>query len=366
MKFEINRLAMLQAAQNMARVAPAKSPVEFLTGVLVEADEDTGDVLTTATNTESSIQQKNTASVETSGAMLVPARILVGMLSLLKGEYVSFESAGENALVVKGGRCIYKINCALAKSYPKPVIPFPEESVKISGIPSLAGRTVFAISQDNNKPVLLCVNVKLKQNAIHATACDGIRVMLAKNDAESSENREFLFPGRALQMLVSISDDDDVYDVGDTGREIVFTKENLLFSMRKIPGEYIDTNRLIQSIKPAYTAVTESKELKEALRLMSIDNDGTPVNLTMSNGQIHLNRNGDSDEANTTIIAAVSADTPESGFYYNVENLSKLFQVVSGRIRLEIDARGMMVVKTASEFYVQTPQRPPMKNKEAA
>ena len=366
MKFEINRLEMLKAAKNAARVAPTGAPVEVLNGIFIESDEDSGHIFMTATNLETAIQYKVKASVTNSGTMLVSARIIVGMLSLLQGEFITFESAGENALVVKGGRCVYQVNCALSKHYPKPIMPFPEETAKLSGICSLAGRTAFAIAKDNSKPVLQCVDVKLRGNAVHATACDGFRIMLVKGEAESQGTREFLLPGRALQLLASVSSDEDIYDVGDVGGEIVFVREDMMFTMKKIPGEYIDTNKVVQSIKPAYTAVADSKELKAALELIKIDTDTAPVKLNFSDGQIHLHRNSKDGEANTAVSAAISSGTPDSGFYYHVDNLYKLFQVVDGRVRLEIDARGMMIVKTVNEVYVQTPQRPPAKSKEVA
>ena len=201
MKFEINRLVMLEAAKNAARVAPAGSPVEALNGILIEANENNGNVLLNATNHEVSIQQKLTASVEISGTMLMPARILANILTLLPGEFVTFEAGGANSLIIKGGKCIYVINCMPAKNYPKPVMPFPEETATLSDVCSLAGRTAFAIAKDNSKPVLQCVKVNFKNNAVHATACDGFRIMLAKSGADEQRSREFLLPGRSLQML---------------------------------------------------------------------------------------------------------------------------------------------------------------------
>lgn len=92
MKFEINRLEMLEAAKHAARVAPVRAPVDVLNGILVESIDDVSDVFLTATNFEVSIQQKVKASIEESGSMLVDPKLLVGMLTLLSGEYVTFSA----------------------------------------------------------------------------------------------------------------------------------------------------------------------------------------------------------------------------------------------------------------------------------
>ena len=137
--------------------------------------------------------------------------------------------------------------------------------------------------------------------------------------------------------------------------------------MKKIPGEYIDTTKVVQSIKPIYTAVADSKEIKEALYLMTLDKDAVPVNLTLSGGQIYLRRESKDGKAVISVSANIPVDTPESGFYYNADSLYKLLQVIGGRVRLEINGKGMMMVKSVNEVYVQMPQRPPvMKKTEAA
>jgi len=58
MKFEINRLAILEAAKNAARVAPVGTPADVLNGILIESNEDSREVFLTATNHAASIQQK--------------------------------------------------------------------------------------------------------------------------------------------------------------------------------------------------------------------------------------------------------------------------------------------------------------------
>jgi hypothetical protein len=57
----------------------------------------------------------------------------------------------------------------------------------------------------------------------------------------------------------------------------------------------------------------------------------------------------------------VPQGTPDTGFYYDVSALLKLFQIINGKVKLEIDAKGFMFVKTRSEVYLQLPIRAPIK-----
>ena len=366
MRIEINRLEVLAAAKKAARVAPSATLLEVLNGILIESNDDTGDVYMTATNHEQSIQMKLKASVSGSGAALIKPRLLVGMLSLLDGEFVTLSADKPEVVTVTGGACKYEVNCLPAKHFPKPSLPFPEETAKLSGICSLAKRTVFAVSTNEHKPALQCVSIRLRNNSVLAAACDGARLMLVKDAADSPDERELLLPGRSLQMLASISTDSDEFEVGDVGNEVVFTKSNLVFSMRKLPGEYIDTMAILKNISPAYVAAADSSKLKEALELLSVAAENEPVNLALTGGNVILRRGGDYSEAQSVIAASVSKATPDAGFWYSIENLRKLFQVITGRVRLELDAKGIMLVKTKSEVYMELPRREPVAKAEKA
>jgi DNA polymerase III sliding clamp (beta) subunit (PCNA family) len=356
---------MLGAAKHAAQVAPVGAPVEVLNGILVESNEDTGEIFLTATNHDVSIQQKVTASVSESGSMLVNARMLVGMLSLLPGELVIFSTAKQEILSVTSGTSVYNIICLPSKHYPKPVMPFPEETVKMTGICSLAKRTVFAASKDNSKPSLQCVNVKLRNNAIHAAACDGMHLMMVKDDKGSPDEQEFMLPGRSLQLLASISTDADIFEVGDIGKEIAFTRGDMIFTMKKLPGEFIDTSAVIKGIKPVYSAVTYADKLKNALDIMVTGAGDVPINISLSDGQIIFRRNTDYSEAQTAIPAVISKDMPEEGFCYDIGCLVKLFQLLDDKIRMEFDAKGVLLVKTKNEVYFQLPQRVSAKKSDA-
>lgn len=52
---------------------------------------------------------------------------------------------------------------------------------------------------------------------------ESVKGMLVKNEAESTENQEFLLPGRSLRLLDSISANADGFEVAGMEHEIVFT-----------------------------------------------------------------------------------------------------------------------------------------------
>ena len=367
MRIDINRRAMLEAAKSVAKIAPSNSHTDVINGVLVEGNEDTGEVYMTATNHDVSIQYKLIASVGLSGTVLINARMLVDMMTKLEGDSVTLSADKPELLQVSSGKCKLIINCLSPKSYPKPLIPFPEESVIMTGICSLAKRTTFLVSDDDTKPAMQCVQIKLTNNAVHAAASDGNRMMLTKDSSEPTAEREFLLPGRSLQMLASISNDTDVFEVGDIGKEVVFVRGDMVFSIRKLAaGNFMDTSIVLKHLKPIYAAVADVEKMREALSLISVGalagGKRVPINMTFTKGEICLRCNNDYSIASNAVPANVTKSTPETGFYYDVSALLKLFQIVSDRVKLEIDVKGFILVKTRNEAYFQAPMRPPDNN----
>lgn len=356
MEFEVNRLDMLEAAKCAARVAPLEEPMDILNGILIEASDDTGEVFVTSTNHQMSIQLKTKASIDMSGVMLVNSRLLVGILALLPGEIVNFSADSDSAIIISGGKTVYNVMCLPAKHYPKPVMPFPDDTVKITGICSLAKRTVFAVAKDMNKPALQCVNVKLRHNSMQAVACDGNRMMLVKCEAESSVVQEFLLPGKSLQTLASISNDSDVFEVGDIGGSVVFTKDNMMFTMRKLVGEYIDINTIMKNIKPTYSAIIDVLALQNSLELMNVGAGTQPVRMVMVDGGVQLLCNGDDGASKDFVVAIVTKATPIEGFYYNIDKLLRVLRLLSGKVKIDIDTKGMLMLKSRNEVYFQVPQ----------
>ena len=367
MIIEINRKLMLEAAKSVAKIAPSNSNVDVLNGILVEGNDNTGAVYMTGTNLEVSIQHKIIASVGESGEVFIHPRLLVEMLSKIDEEFITLSSDKSGLLKVAAGMFKCQINCLSSQSYPKPIIPFPEESVFMSGICSLAKRTTFLTGNDDRKPALQCVQVKFKGNAVHAAASDGNRMMLTKDSSEPTAEREFLLPGRSLKLLSSVSNDADVFEVGDIGNEVVFVRGDMIFSIRKLfIGNYMDINTVIKQLKPMYSALADVDKMKEALDIVSVaalaGGKRVPINLVLANGEIALRCNSDHGIASSKVPAKITTqDTPDAGFYYDVSMLLKFIQVVDSKVMLEIDPKGFMMIKTRNEAYIQAPMHPPVK-----
>ena len=145
MNFIVNRQDLLAAAQDAEKIAPAASPLEVLKCTLLSAAE--GKLTVAATSLELALERRIKADISEEGSVIVDARLLCGMLRLLEDEFVTFTREG-TTLRVSGGSSVYSVSVSDEKDYPRVEIPFPADTVPVTGIPSMAKRTVFAVAEE--------------------------------------------------------------------------------------------------------------------------------------------------------------------------------------------------------------------------
>lgn len=267
MNVTINRAEMLSAIKRASAIAPADSPLDVLRGVLLEADAAAGKLTVTSTNLEAALEEKLSCAVQENGALVFGAKMLAEMLSRLPQDTVQLcRTENQGRMTLRSGDACYEVDVWERGAFPKPDLPFPEDTVKLSGIPAMAQHTVFATAQDNSKPLLKCVNLMFTSTGLRAAGSNGNCIVTARGDNQSTGDVSLLIPAASLGKLSNMCQDKDEFRVGTTGKSIVFFRENFLFSARLMEGGYIDTDQLVGSIRNAFTVLTDIHDMRAASR----------------------------------------------------------------------------------------------------
>ena len=226
MNVTINRAEMLSAIKRASAVAPADSPLDVLRGVLLEADAAAGKLTVTSTNLEAALEEKLPCTVQEDGALVFGAKMLAEMLSRLPQDTVQLcRAENQGRMTLRSGDACYEVDVWERGAFPKPDLPFPEDTVKLSGIPAMAQHTVFATAQDNSKPLLKCVNLMFTSTGLRAAGSNGNCIVTARGDNQSTGDVSLLIPAASLGKLSNMCQDKDEFRVGTTGKSIVFFRE---------------------------------------------------------------------------------------------------------------------------------------------
>ncbi len=359
MKFEMEQSSLAEMAGKVKKIASDSLPAEILRGVYLECDEEAQEVSMIATDASMSVFLKEAAKVRESGRIVINARLLFDIISHAPGNTVSFQADYKRSAVeIRSGQSAYNILFLSAEDYPKPDMPFPEDTVRISGICGLAAKIAFAVNEDSPNKALSCVCLHTRKNRVQAAASNGSCVMLTKQDADAGEEKQFLLPKKQFLKLAAMSTDEDEYRMGAIQNRVVFMKKGMMVSLETFRDvTFLDTDRVIQSVTPQYMATLEASDLKNALDMMTLDSETLSVNILFQENAVVV-KCGGKVSAETALPAKVSVETPKGGFHYSLADFYQLARVIHGMAQIKIDKNGVMLLRSRDELFFQLPKRP--------
>lgn len=363
MKFTANRLLMYEAAKTVMKIVSKNKEVPEISGILVEANADSGVITLTGTDIRTHIQRRlHSEHIEESGSVILTP-MLSELLRFLGGEIVEFESDG-SMISLRSGTAKYTIPFLNANAFPKLRIPFPEDTIQIKGINSLIKRTVFAADgniTDHRKASFSYVKLSFEDGVTRAEATDGICVAVTSSPHCADGRLEMTLHEKALNILSSIIKSDEELYVGIVGKHAIFMKEDMFFSTMMFTGKYVEASQLLDKIVPAYGATVDAHRLFE-----SIDNTATVfgteddkcIDLRIEADKLCIQAETSAGSSTASVDAIDSVPTPPEGFHYNPRLLTDCLRHMTGPVRLGIDPRGFIAMEGNGCRYISCPRGP--------
>lgn len=360
MKFVANRKELLAAARQAALIAPVSSPVRELECTLVELDPLQKCLSITATNLEVTLKRllPLLEQDDAEDGFAIHAKLFSAMLEKLAGETVTIELRPNRQLSLKSGSAEYEVTALSGKGYPRPEIPFPEDTVQVTNLPSLVQRTAFAALESSTMPLMKCIHLQFTKNGLRAVSSDGNCVVTVQGDPKSVGNISFLVPAGSLEKLSKLCDDQDTFSVGTTGKNLVFLKENFLFSARRMEGRYVDTDQVIQSLQPAFTALLDAEDLRRAIQTIASTGSDSRVVFCFQSQRLELRCTGTYGTAALALEAIPLTGNPVGEYHYSAQHLKKCLRVLNGSVTLGIAQQGILTLSADGIFYLQSSLHP--------
>ena len=357
MKLITNRRELLAAAKNAAKIAPTSSPLEILKCILLSAGD--GRLTIAATSIETALECSIPAEIEEDGSTVVDAKLLCGMLDLLEGETVLLQMES-HVLSVKGKTAVYDVVVQDAGDFPRMEIPFPEDTVPVTGIPAMAKRTVFAVAQDNSKPMMKCVHLIFTSDGLKAVGSDSYRIAVAKGDSKSTGKVSFLMPAQSLNALAQMVTNKDLLRVGSTGKTLVFMKADFLFSARLIEGEYFDADQILNRLQSGFTVLTDAEKLRQAVSSVAVlQGKHTRFSIAFQGSTVQLSYESEYGVSSMELEVVPLAGVPAGKYWYTPAKLMECLRVLNGTLLLEVGRNGVLLMRTDDLICVQMAIREP-------
>ena len=250
------------ALQLVSRAVATRPTHPVLANVLLTADAGSNRLSLTGFDLSLGIQTSLAASVETSGAITLPARLLGEIVSRLSSDSpvtLAVEDSGEQVQLTSLSGS-YQMRGMSADDYPD--LPMVESGMTLKLQPerlvqALKG-TLFASSGDEAKQLLTGVHLKFNERALEAAATDGHRLAVLHVDdalqdaavaaAVDEQGFAVTLPARSLReverLMASWRSDEPVSLFCDRG-QVVFLAADQMVTSRTLEGTYPNYGQLI-------------------------------------------------------------------------------------------------------------------------
>ena len=352
MNITANRLELLAAVEGAERIAPSASPLDILKCVCLETEN--GALTVAATNQEISMERKLPANILENGRIAINAKILLEMLKRLGEDTVTFEQTENRLVSVKSGEAEYLISAMNAGEYPRAEIPFPEDTVTVTGIPDMAKRTAFAASRKGNDPLLTCVCLRFNGGDLNAVSTDGQRIASAKGESKNPATVNLLVPASSLARLGQLVTNQDEIRVGIAGKNAVFMKEGLMFSARLMEGKYANVDGVIKALKPRFSVLTNAEDMRKMVSAAcTVSGEQNRFKLSFHGGKLQAVCESECGVSKMELEVTALSGRPSGDCWMNPAKLLECLQAQKGAMKLEVAGSSALVMRTEELIYVQ-------------
>ena len=252
MKFTCEKTQLVSAISVASRTVAQKSAISGLEGILIRAGVK---VMLTGYNLETGITVSVDADIQETGACVMPARLFFDIVRKLPDDTVSIQVDESFKVSIKGGISSFTITALSADDYPELPDVDSEKGIRVpqNELKAMISGTIFAVSENQARPIHTGVLFEVDNDSITSVAVDGYRLALRRYLPEESLERtlKFVAPAAALKEVEKIlGDTDDPATFYPGSKHILFTIGDATLVCRILEGEFLDWRRVLPQNNP--------------------------------------------------------------------------------------------------------------------
>ena len=339
MRFTCEKSILVAVLNIIGRTVAQKSALSAIEGILCRAH---GNLSLTGYNMETAITYEIDAEVTDIGECILPAKLFGDIIRRLPEGPVTVVVDDNYKVSIRAGYASFTISAENADDYPELPDVGEGRPVRIpqAALKELIGGTIFAVSENQGRPIHTGVKFEVADDTVSAIAVDGFRLARRTYHCEEATGRtlNFVVPAQGLKEVEKILQDTDDFVAFTLGsKHILFQMGSATLICRLLEGEFLDWRRVVPANCPIkLTAhVGDLASSIERVGLIVSEKYKSPVRCVFSDNVLML-------RTNTTIGAAedrcaIAGDGKELEIGFNVRYLADALRVIpSEEITMEL------------------------------
>ena len=317
MKISCLRSDLVTALSNVSRAVSTKAAIPALEGVLIKAYGSSLNV--SGYNLEIGITTDIEATVNQEGEIVLSARLLLDIVRRLPEEIVKIETDDRMVTYINCGNVDYQIVGMPSVEYPDLPSFQQTDSIKVNAkvLREMIRQTVYAVSDNNSKPIYMGSLFEVSDGMLRIVAIDGFRMAIRSENVDSESNTTFIVPGKTqLEVLKLLTEDEENAEIIVGQRHITFKINSYRVISRLIEGTFLDYRTTIPSGNKT-ELVINTRQMIDSVERMSLLNSEriqSPVRCKFNENDVRLSCASAVGRANDVISVPVIGETVEIGF----------------------------------------------------
>ena len=339
MRFTCEKSMLVMGLNIASRTVAQKSSLSVIEGILCKAGNG---LQLTGYNMETAISYEIEAEVSDAGSCILPAKLFGDIIRRLPEGPVTVHVDENFKVSIRSGYASFTISAESAEDYPELPDVNSGRSVLIPqrALKELISGTIFAVSENQGRPIHTGVKFEVEENTVSAIAVDGFRLARRTWHTESPNGREmrFVVPAAGLKEVEKIltdSEDEAAFTLGP--KHILYKIGNATLICRLLEGDFLDWRKVVPVNCPVKLVahVSDLAASIERVGLIVSEKYKSPVRCVFEDQVLQL-------RTNTTIGAAedrcsIAGDGKGLEIGFNVRYLADALRAIpSEEVTLEL------------------------------
>ena len=304
MKLKINKDILLENLNNVGRALSNRNIIPVINGILFELTNE--GLFLTATDNEvtirSFIPSDEIKEIREEGKIVIYGRFILDIIRKLNTEEIDIEEIDGGKAIISTTSSKYNLNCFNVNDFPNIKMEFVDNPIKLTAgnFKEIVNQTVFATSQQESKPLLTGINLKILADSLECVATDSYR--LAKKSVKFGnmvqDNVNLVIPAKNINEFVKlIENDDDEIELHTFNNKVLFRYNDILFQSSLLNGTYPNTDQLVPvdfdiiykvNLNEFYSIIDRASLLAQAKdkNIVSLETNGDRLMITSSSPEI--------------------------------------------------------------------------------
>ena len=322
MKLICEKDNILKAINSVTKAVASKTTMPILEGILIQTNDN--EVKLTTYDLEIGIEYIINCDIKEQGATVVNAIMFSEIIRRLPDAQISISLDEKNLLVIECEGSLYKLATMNPDEFPELPKISVENSIEMeqNALKEMIRKTIFAVSNEENRPIFTGCLFEIKNNKLNVVAVDGFRLAWKSKFLQTKSN-DFtaVIPGRTLNEINKIMlDSYDTIKIGIAKNQALFEMENCKIVTRLLDGEFLNYNSVIPEnwetrIRVDKDNIEDCFERISLISSSSIEKEKKyPVKVSIDIGKVKISCTNQTGDAKEEMYVSTEGQNLEAGF----------------------------------------------------